>query len=221
MSHFTAFNTRGNVANVRAFWEQKLARIAGTPASHYVETSHLLIKAGLAENIATLTAAGTVHFILLHRDLAATVKSYRKRRDFANRINTWLWFLDPEYPNNIVKPDAAMRGDVDGICLWYVCEMMTRAEYYRLLLAGDERVVFHDAALETLGDHRCVAALLDGLGLGRGARAIAIPRAVNRSPAHFTLTGDEAERIEAVIAKYPFDAAALARDFFEKGGRIG
>ena len=75
MSHFNGFNCHGNTPAVRGFWEQKLARIAGTTGSHYVETSHLLMKAGLAENIDVLTAAGTVHFVVLERDLAATVRS--------------------------------------------------------------------------------------------------------------------------------------------------
>ena len=87
MSHFTGFNCHGNTRAVRAFWAQKLGRIAAMPGSHYVETSHLLMKAGLAENIDLLTAAGTVHFVVLERDLAATVRSYRRRGDFTNRVN--------------------------------------------------------------------------------------------------------------------------------------
>ena len=35
-------------------------RIAGTTGSHYVETSHLLMKAGQAENIDVLTDAGRI-----------------------------------------------------------------------------------------------------------------------------------------------------------------
>ncbi|MFP6743391.1 MAG: hypothetical protein VCD33_17500 [Alphaproteobacteria bacterium] len=221
MSHFTGFNCHGNTPAVRRFWEQKLGRIAATPGSHYVETSHLLMKAGLVENIDLLTDAGTVHFVVLRRDPAATVRSYRRRGDFVNRINMRLWCLDPDYPRNIVKADAAMASDKDGICLWYICEVMTRAAHYRQILAGNDRVVFHDAALETLADAETVNALLDGLHLPRATANLAIPGRINESPPHFRLLPDEAARIDAVIKKYPFDPDALARDYIEKGGSLG
>jgi hypothetical protein len=221
MSHFTGFNCHGNTAAVRGFWEQKLGRIAATAGSHYVETSHLLMKAGLAENIDLLTDAGTVHFIVLERDVAATVRSYRRRGDFVNRINARLWFLDPDYPRNIVKADRTMAGDWDGACLWYICEVMTRAAYYRRILADNDRVVFHDAALETLADADTVNAPLDGLHMPRPTANLAIPCKVNESPPHFRLTSDEAARIDAVIEKYPFDPDTLARDYVENGGSLG
>jgi hypothetical protein len=221
MSHFTGFNCHGNTPAVRAFWEQKLGRIAAMPGSHYVETSHLLMKAGLAENIDLLTDAGTVHFIVLEREVAATVRSYRRRGDFVNRINMRLWFLDPDYPRNIVKAEPAMANDVDGVCLWYICEVMARTAYYRQILAGNDRVVFHDAALESLADPETVSALLDGLHMPRATANLAIPRKVNESPPHFRLTPDEAARIDVVIEKYPFDPDALARDYVENGGSLG
>ncbi|MEE2981283.1 MAG: hypothetical protein VYA71_07045, partial [Pseudomonadota bacterium] len=65
-----------NTPAVRGFWEQKLARIAGTTSSHYVETSHLLMKAGLAENIDVLTAARTVHFVVLGRAMAGDIEPH-------------------------------------------------------------------------------------------------------------------------------------------------
>ena len=185
MSRFTGFNCHGNTSAVRGFWEQKLGRISATPGSHYVETSHLLMKAGLAENIDLLTAAGTVHFVVLSRDPTATVRSYRRRGDFVKRINLRLWYLDPDYPRNIVKASAAMATDMDGVCLWYICEVMTRAAYYRHILAGNDRVVFHDAALESLADPETVNTLLDGLHMPRATANLAMPRKVNESPSHF------------------------------------
>ncbi len=206
---------------MRRFWEQKLGRIAAMPGSHYVETSHLLIKAGLVENIDLLTDAGTVHFVVLRRHLAATVRSYRRRGDFVNRINMRLWFLDPDYPRNIVKADAAMANDVDGVCLWYICEVMTRAAYYRQVLGDNDRVVFHDAALESLADPNTVNTLLDALHLPRATANLAIPSKINESPPQFRITPDEAARIDAVIEEYPFDPHALAYDYIVKGGSLG
>src|ERR1700745_4297658 len=47
LSHMTLFNSEGNVEKVQAFWRAKLRRIAATPKPFYVETSHVLMKAGL------------------------------------------------------------------------------------------------------------------------------------------------------------------------------
>ena len=221
MSHFTGFNCHGNTPAVRRFWEQKLRRITAMAGSHDVETSHLLMKAGLAENIHLLTDAGTVHFVVLRRDPAATVRGYSQRGDFVNRINMHLWFLDPDYPRNIVKAEPTMANDVDGVCLWYICEVLARAAYYRRILAGNERVVFHHAALESLAYPDTVSALLDGLHMPRPAANPAIPGRINESPPQFRITPDEAARIDAVIEKYPCDPEALARDYVVKSGRLG
>ena len=103
ISHMTLFNSLGNVAKVQAFWRQKLARIAAGPAPFYAETSHLLMKSGLIENLAPLLAAGRVHLVALERDPFDTVMSFRSRHDFTNRGNMWVWYLDPDYPKNLVQ----------------------------------------------------------------------------------------------------------------------
>ena len=72
LSHMMLFNAEGNVAKVQEFWRQKLARIVRTPQRFYVETSHMLMKAGLIENLAPLTEAGRVHLVILERDPFAT-----------------------------------------------------------------------------------------------------------------------------------------------------
>src|ERR1700674_19694 len=60
VSHMCLFNSKGNIEKVVAFWDQKLKRIAATPHRFYVETSHMLMKAGLVENLSSLTMAGRV-----------------------------------------------------------------------------------------------------------------------------------------------------------------
>ncbi len=42
------------------------------------------------------------------------------------------------YPLNLVDPRRLVRFGIDGTCLWYLCEIATRTEYYKLLLAGNE-----------------------------------------------------------------------------------
>ena len=49
-SHFTHFNTFGNTRDIAQFWKQKLSDDTAEVGSAYVETSHLLSKAGLFEN---------------------------------------------------------------------------------------------------------------------------------------------------------------------------
>jgi hypothetical protein len=79
LSHMTLFNSQGNVERVKSFWRAKLARIAAKPGEFYVETSHMLMKGGLIENLAPLTAVGTVHLVALERDPYASIVSFRNR----------------------------------------------------------------------------------------------------------------------------------------------
>ncbi len=102
-SHFTLFNSVGNVAQVRAFWQQKFERDAAGPSSCYAELSHPLSKAGLIENLDLLEGRGVVHLILLKRDILEILWSFVNRFDFENNAFTWLFTLDPFYPNVIVR----------------------------------------------------------------------------------------------------------------------
>jgi hypothetical protein len=114
VSHMTLFNSQGNVDKVRSFWQSKLARVAATPQAWYVETSHLLMKAGLVENLALLTETGTVHLIALERDPYATIVSFRNRFDFWGKADRWLWYLDPEYPKNLVPSRELFAKGING-----------------------------------------------------------------------------------------------------------
>ena len=62
-SHFTLFNSVGNVVQVQDFWRQKLTEI-----------SHFNAKAGLIENLGGLHEHGDVHLIVLYRDPLATLR---------------------------------------------------------------------------------------------------------------------------------------------------
>jgi hypothetical protein len=140
LSHMTLFNSQGNVEKVQAFWRAKLARVAATPRQFYVETSHLLMKGGLIENLAPLTAVGTVHLIALERDPYDTIVSFRNRFDFLDMTNRWLWYLDPEYPRNLVPSSEFLAHSLNGLCLWYILEIRARAARYEELLSGEPRI---------------------------------------------------------------------------------
>jgi hypothetical protein len=215
------FSARGNTPHVQSFWRDKLKRIATKPVSHYVETSHILMKAGLVENLEPLREAGTVDLILLKRDAFDTIISYRNRPDFSNKGDVWLWFLDPDYPRKIVDPSASRDLGLNGICLWYVCEIMTRAEYYRLLLTDDPRVIFHDVQLETLSEAGPVSDLLERLGAPRDAQDVVLPPPVNQGRTSAGLDEDELRELRRMVETANFDPSALARSYIDSGRRLG
>ncbi|HTS21506.1 MAG TPA: hypothetical protein VMN79_06790 [Casimicrobiaceae bacterium] len=200
VSHMTLFNSQGNVEKVREFWRAKLTRIASTRHRFYVETSHVLMKAGLVENIAPLTAKGRVHFVLLERDTYATIASLRRRLDFVNKGTWWLWYLDPDYPKNLVRSAELVDSGISGLCLWYVLEIRARAAYYRKLLKGTPNVVFHTFDLEELRAPEGIARFLAALGAPRDPAQISVPGPRNTGQTPVQITRQEEQRIRDLIA---------------------
>jgi len=199
LSHMTLFNSQGNVESVQAFWRAKLARIAATRRRFYVETSHLLMKAGLVENLAPLMAKGAVHLVALERDILATILSFRRRLDFVNKGNWWLWYLDPEYPRNLVPADLADEG-INGLCLWYILEIRARAARYEKLLAGTPNLVFHRFDLAELRSAEGVSRLLAELGVDTPPHDAVVPAARNVGVTLAKIDADEQSRIRELIA---------------------
>lgn len=226
ISHLNQFNARGNTQHVQAFWRRKLGRIAANLVKYYVETSHVLMKAGLVENLEPLREVGVVDLIVLKRDMFDTVISYRNRFDFLNKGNMWLWYLDPDYPRNIIDPSALQKMGLNemglnGICLWYICEITARVEYYRFLLKDDPVVNFHDVQLDSLSEPGPVVDFLERLGAPREAQEIVLPPPANRSRFKVTLGEDELRRLRRVIDTMTFDPCALARAYIDSGRRLG
>lgn len=210
VSHMMLFNSQGNVEKVQAFWRSKLTRIAATPRQFYVETSHLLMKAGLIENLAPLTAKGTVHLIALERDAFATLLSLRRRLDFVHKSNQWLWYLDPDYPVNLVPSSDLVAAGIDGLCLWYILEIRARVAHYERLVAGRNNVVFHRFNLEELQTAQGASRLLQALGVPREAGQVVIPAARNVGPALARIDSAEEARIRDLIASVEANPSALA-----------
>lgn len=221
LSHMTLFNSQGNVEKVQEFWRQKLARIAATPHRFYVETSHMLMKAGLIENLAPLTEAGRVHLVILERDPFATILSFLSRSDFASHGNQWLWYLDPRYPKNIVNPMQAMeRGGISGVCLWYIAEIRVRAAYYERLLAGRSNVAVHRFTLDELRQAAGASRLLDALGGPKPPQAIVLPPPQNVNVDKLDLGAGEAAALRELIASMPFNAELIAEETVNRGFRF-
>ena len=216
VSHLTLFNSQGNVEKVQDFWRQKLARIAQFRGKYYVETSHLLVKAGLIENVRPLAGAGRIHLIHLERDALATIKSLRSRSDFLNLGNMWMWYLDPDYPRNLCSSKALVKLGVNGICLWYICEMRMRAAYYQKILAGNPSIAIHRIAIEELATRAGAARLLAALGAAKTEADIVLPQPQNVGD-DFSWGPGEEELLRKVIATAQFDAEAMAQAALDKG----
>jgi len=221
VSHLTTFNQVGNTGYVRAFWQQKLARIAATPSRYFAETSHTLAKAGLVENLDALQGAGTVHLVYLKRDIADTAISLAHRADFCTKGNMWLWYLAPNYANLMMDPRPLIEFGQIGLAIWYVVEMRARAEYYRLLVAGQSHIRFHEFDMERTTDRTGAAELLNALGTDVAPEQVHLPGKVNANVVGAGLAASEKELIRAIVADCRFDAAEVARSWHRQGRALG
>jgi len=161
------FNNRGNTKKVKEFWNNKFSQLP----EDYVETSHILGKAGLVEN-----APKGTHFIILRRDKEKVLSSYAKRGDFNNIGNMWMWYLDPGYHKNLTELDP-------NIPEWYYDEMEARIDNY--VDAYQEVHYFHEVFLEDLNDGQHVAQLFDDLGLKYDNIKIPSPQNMSNNPSVF------------------------------------
>ena len=201
LSHMTLFNSEGNVEKVQTFWRTKLGCIAATPKPFYVETSHQLMNAGLVENLAPLTARGTVHLIALERDPYATIVSFRNRFDFWDKANRWLWYLDPEYPRNLVPSAELFRKGINGLCLWYILEIRARAARYEAQLEAEPRILVHHFSLEELRVAGGASRLLRELGIAIEPAKIRLPAPQNVGRLLVRIDAAEEASIRRLIAK--------------------
>lgn len=115
-----AFNEHGVGHVTTSFWSRKINDMP----ENYVETAHMLCKAGLLEMRSSL---GEHRIIRLWRPLEKVVTSMVKRGDYVGHGNHWLWYLDPEYPNNLVDSEPFKKYGAVGLCAWYWHEMNARA----------------------------------------------------------------------------------------------
>jgi len=219
LSHLTLFNSRGCCDEVRGFWERKAARVARSEATWYVETSHVLMKAGLVEHLDLFQAQGPVHLIALGRNPVSVVASLTQRGDMANVGNQWLWYLDPDYPQNIVDPAPFKPHGLAAVRVWYVLEVIARQAYYEALLADRTGVTVHRATLEELTREEGARRLLAGLGVEPDAIEIPPPR--NATASSRRMSERDRDTIAGFLAAVPGDAADIGRQFFAAGYRLG
>ncbi len=218
-SHFTLFNSVGNVAEVESFWNQKFARDRQVPNEWYIETSHFLAKAGLMENLNKLKPhVDEVHIILQYRDTFKTLWSFVNRFDFFNLGFTWLFALDVRYPNVIVNSKPFMQHGMFGHALWYIIEMRCRAEYYRQLYADDPKIHFHSIDLEDLVQQQGALSLLLRL-TGQDMTKCNIPAKTNETKREYMGTR-EREMCLMLVNRFQFDPVTISKDFIKQGQRL-
>ncbi len=187
------------------FWANKLANTADRlPADGqnrvYAETSHVNAKAGLLEWLVLRGRSPgirpDVRFTIVHltRDPRKTVLSLAARGDLKAPGNMWMWYLAPDYPNNLVEygPFAQLRL---GTSLWYLSEMEQRANHYRRL-AGPDSFDWIDVGLEEITDEQGARRFVGRFGL----ELAALPGKTNATRAWPTEIEDLASVLDAELA---------------------
>jgi hypothetical protein len=218
LSHMTTFNTVGNVAHIREFWQRKLAFDQTETAPVYIEMSHVLAKAGLLENLDLIDKSRAVDIVILTRPIEDIVWSYVNHFDFASYAFMWPFTLDPHYPNTILKLRAENLSPL-RIAHWYVCEMWTRAAYYEQLLHSAAKVRFHRICLSEVTDESGADAFMGRLFPDERSTSFVMPPKANetRSPYFPTAVRDEVRRI---CGESSIDFGGIAAEFIRSGKRL-
>ncbi len=219
-SHFTLFNSEGNINQIRQFWSEKLSAISYGTTPVYAEISHFLAKAGLFENIDQIAPDIDVDIVFLRRDPLELAWSFANRFDFANRGFTWMFYLDPDYPRNLVDPTPYEPYSAFGSCIWYVHEMQARGEYYKLLLNNRKNLHIHEYDLKEIITTQGAAHLLTVLKQQRSPADIKLPPKQNESKQWY-FGEPEKNLLAEIIEKTQIDPKQCALDYLESGKRLG
>lgn len=219
LSHFTNFNSLGNTENIKNFWNQKLLRDSKSENEWYIETSHLLSKAGLMENLHILNGeVEDIHIVILKRDIYKILWSLLNILNFHSIGNAWLFALDPLYPKNIVNSIDLCEYGIIGKSLWYIYEMSSRAEYYKILLKDKPNIHFHDVNLEKIITVDGAKSFFKNLNYNITSDIVIPPKLNSANLEQF----GERERIKCInlIEKCQFDPKELAKIYYDSGKRF-
>jgi hypothetical protein len=201
------FNTHGNDAFVRAFWDRKFAAISG---DNYAETNHTLGKCGLIENLAESPLVAEATVVILQRDMVKQCASHVIRTDFVNITIPWQWYLVPSYPLKLVSFEPFKSLGLLGHALWYCYEMQTRQAYYRQIYGN--RVRFVDADLDVVTKPEGAAQFWAELG-GEGECMLPPKKNATNAPIPENLT----RAITEITEKISFDPDEIARAAVARG----
>lgn len=205
------FNELGMTPVVQDFWKTKIHSIENN--KDYAETNHAFCKCGIVEYLADQKIDNDICFLNLRRNWVETICSYIQRNDFSNYTVIWQWYLDYKYKNRIVDPTPLLQIKGLGQMLWYIAEIETRQEYYKILY-GD-RFRFLDIELEEIVTREGAEMLL--LALGSSGEPI-IPEARNTSraqaPSHIR------DAVSRTVSRIKLNPRQLAATYIDKGSRL-
>jgi hypothetical protein len=217
VTHLALFNAEGNVEKVQTFWRHKHSVVLNSRARCYVETAHVLMKAGLVENIAPLASAGHVHLVDLQRDVGATIRSFRARYDFFNKGDQWFWYLDEAYPRNLCSFEKFSKYGHSGLCLWYITEIRLRAAYYARLVKTHPNITVHRVRLEDIARPEGALRFLADLGVSRSRDQLRMPPPQNVGSPALDMSAAETDLLNKLVAAAQFDADTLADAAIRQG----
>lgn len=217
VSTLTYFNTLGNVKKIRDFWQKKLSEIKADSEQTYVETSHVLAKAGLMENLNLLwdDPENQVHIVILKRDVVDIAWSMLNRFDMKTFATKLLFYLDITYSNVILNNKNINESDGNHIALWYIHEMYTRAAYYQLLYQDVPNLHFHEVNLKDIVTIDGATQLLQALALPVNPE-VTLPGKVNKQTTFF-YNETVKEKLSKLSAQVEVDHKACAQKYIDSG----
>lgn len=220
ISTLVAFNNRGFDSLVKDFWEQKWMFIEQNDSDIYVETSHQLMKAGLVEYCYELLGDNKeleFHFIQLERDMTDTVISHLSRNDFTRPENMWLWYLDPDYSNNLINADPFLENHpvLLGRTIWYQFETRLRSRVYAKIYENTDGMFFHNVQLQQLNDKNFIQQFLNKLNVNSSINAKKLPAPKNVDKRSEKLGEEIVKTIKNVINSVQLDYDQLIDQVFE------
>ncbi|HET9764809.1 MAG TPA: hypothetical protein VFR50_14905 [Casimicrobiaceae bacterium] len=110
---------------------------------------------------------------------AFTIASFRDRFDFWDTASRWLWYLDPDYPRNLVPSRELFAQGINGLCLRYILEIRARTARYERILANAPRFRVHRFGLEELRVPGGASRLLRLLGVATEPSQVRLPSPQN------------------------------------------
>ena len=158
IGHMRWFNTHGLTTEIAAFWTHKLTihreETAKRGKRRYVETSHMNAMCGVVEYIRALGADGEerFRFIVLNRAPEKIARSMYERHEMWKVESRWLWYLDQEYPRNLVDATPYLKLGYLGLLAWYVREVEARKAAYIAMLGDRYDVLTIDIDQPDWGD---------------------------------------------------------------------
>ena len=201
------FNESGNTALVRRFWAEKAAQIRAEPAHSWVETSHLLMKAGLVENLDQFDGH-EVHLVALKRARGSLLRSYLRLEDFTRVGNRQMWYLDELGRKNLLAVPPEWRQGALGLALWYILEVECRVALYKRQLASRAGVTVHTLSVGDLSGGPAVDALLDAVRTPASPTPAVLPPPHNQGPKRALSPDLEAQAAALLAQAADFDPDA-------------